>query len=54
MLQAPRHRPGEVARVPEAANRQAVQVDGLHKVRQEGSLQAQNVPPVGGWGCMLG
>lgn len=35
----------QMARVTEAADSQAVQVDRLHKVAQQGPLEAQNVPP---------
>lgn len=38
--------PAQVTRVAERAHRQAVQVNGLHQVRQESPLEAHNAPPV--------
>lgn len=41
------HHPGEVASVVQTPHDDAVQVYGLDEVAEEGSLQAQHVPPAG-------
>lgn len=44
-LQSLVQNPAQVARVPQAAHGQAVQVHRLHKVAEQRPLQAQDVPP---------